>query len=80
MANMLSVKVGSNTSRSTVLVPSTQTLRKTLEDANINYSTASVHLDGAPIGVGNLDKSFANCGITSSCYLIAVVKTDNAAK
>ena len=78
MANMITVKVGSNTTRKTAVVPSDTTLRKALDDNGVNYSTAAVHLDGVPLNHGDLDKTFEDMGITSNCYLLAVVKTQNA--
>lgn len=78
MATMINVKVGSNTSRKTVIVPSDRTLRSVLDENEVSYGTAQLHLDGSPLGPGDLDKTFDQIGITSGCYLIAVTKTDNA--
>ena len=37
-------------------------------------------LDGTTLMPGDLDKSFAQFGITEKCFLLNVVKADNAAK
>lgn len=78
MSKMITVKVGSNMNREDVLVPSSKTLREVLDENRVNYTRAQVHLDGAPLRPGDMDKTFDAIGITESCYLIAVLKTDNA--
>ena len=78
MASIINVKVGNATSRTTVAVASDTTLRQVLDDNDINYSVAQIHLDGAPLGPGDLDKTFEGIGVTSNCFLIAVTKTSNA--
>jgi hypothetical protein len=75
---MIQVTLGTNTNRKKVNVDPNTTLRTVLEDNEVNYSTATVHMDGASLQPGDLDKSFADFGITESTYLIAVVKADNA--
>lgn len=75
----ISVKVGTNDRRSTVLVEDDTTLRVILEDNDINYATATVYLDGASLNPGDLDKTLADFGITETCYLVAVIKSSNAA-
>ena len=75
---MLRVTVGTNTSRKNVIVEGNTTLRKVLEDNEIDYSRANVNLDGASLNPGDMDKSFAELGITETCFLIASIKQDNA--
>lgn len=75
---MVKVTVGNNVKRETVIVNSSTTLRSVLEQAEIDYSRGGTHLDGSTIGAGDLDKTFADFGITERCYLLVVVKTDNA--
>lgn len=78
---MLKVVVGNNANRDQVLVDENTTLREVLEDNEVNYATGVMHLDGAPIQPGDLNKTFAQLGYTGDAkvYLISVVKTDNAA-
>lgn len=79
---MLKVVVGNNANRDQVLVDENSTLREVLEDNEVDYATGVMHLDGAPIQPGDLNKTFADLGYTgtdSRIYLINVVKTDNAA-
>lgn len=75
---MIQVTVGNNVSRAKVTVDPNTTLRTVLEQNDINYASANMHLDGCALKPGDLDKSFAEMGITSSCYLLAVTKADNA--
>lgn len=76
---MVQVIVGNNLKRETVVVDDTATLKKVCEDAGIDYSIGMMHLDGATLKAGDLDKTFAELGIGEKCYLLNVVKADNAA-
>lgn len=75
---MIKVTVGNNVQRKSTIVDSSATLRQVLNAAQIDYTRGSMHLDGAPLQPGDLDKTFAQFGITEQCYLLNVVKTDNA--
>lgn len=76
---MIKVVVGNNVKRETVIVESSATLRNVLEDAGIDYTRGAMHLDGASLCAGDLDKTFADFGIADKCFLLNVVKADNAA-
>lgn len=79
---MLKIVVGNNTNREQVLVAEDTTLREVLEDNEVDFATGVMHLDGAPIAPGDLNKTFADLGYSgqeSRIYLINVAKTDNAA-
>ena len=76
---MISVQIATNTQRNTVIVdPENTTVRKCLEDNNVNYSCAPVYLDGSSLNIGVHVLSFAQLGITEKCLLTSVVKLDNA--
>lgn len=75
---MIKVVTGNNVQRKSTIVDSSATLRQVLNAAQIDYTRGSMHLDGAPLQPGDLDKTFAQFGITEQCYLLNVVKTDNA--
>lgn len=75
---MVKVTVGNNVKRDKVIVDSSTTLRKVLEDADIDYSRGVMHLDGSSLAPGDLDKTFDSFGITEKCFLLNVVKADNA--
>ena len=74
---MIKIIVGTNTNKKTLIVEPTRTLRSVLEEAETDYTTGSLHLDGATLKPGDLDKTFADFGITEKCYLINVVKSDS---
>lgn len=75
---MIKVIVSNNMKRETKIVNADATPRQVLEEAGIEYSRAMVNMDGTTLFPGDLDKSFAQHGITEKTYLSAVVKTDNA--
>ena len=75
---MISVTIGTNLNRNKITVDENTTLRQVLEDNEIEYGSATVNLDGASLAQGDMDKSFAQMGITEKCYLCAVVKAENA--
>lgn len=75
---MVQVIMGSTLERKTVVLSPDTTLRQALEDNGIDYTSGTMHLDGAPLGPGDLNKSFADLGVTERCYLLQVVKASNA--
>lgn len=75
---MIKVIVGNNVKRETAIVESNTTLRKVVEDAGIDYTRGVMHLDGSSLKPGDLDKTFDQMGITEKCFLLNVVKADNA--
>ncbi len=76
---MIKVTIGNNLSRQSVIIDENTTLRNALEANNIDYTVGMTSLDGSTLGAGDLDKTFADFGITEKCYLLNVVKADNAA-
>lgn len=75
---MVKVVVGSNLKRATVLVDSNATLRQTLEANGVDCTRGTMTLDGSPLQDGDLNKTFGDFGVTEKCYLLNVVKADNA--
>ena len=76
---MIKVTIGNNVKREPVIVDENITLRSALEANDIDYTRGVMHLDGSSLNAGDLDKSFAYFGITEKCFLLNVVKADNAA-
>ena len=74
---MIKVSVGNNVTRSEVHIDESKTLRSVLDEQGIDYSRGTMHLDGAALQPGDLDKSFASFGIKEMCYLLNVAKADN---
>lgn len=76
---MINVVVGNNLKRDTnVIVQDTATLRSVLENAGVDYTRGQTHLDGATLTPGDINKTFKDMGVTGKCYLLNVVKADNA--
>lgn len=75
---MVKVTVGNNMKRESVIVDSNTTLRTVLEDAGIDYTRGVMHLDGSSLNPGDLDKTFEDFHIAEKCFLLNVVKADNA--
>ena len=75
---MIKVTMGNNVKRKTEILDDSTTLREALEAAEIDYTTGIMNLDGSTLNPGDLDKTFADFGITEKCYLLNVVKADNA--
>lgn len=76
---MIKVYIGNNLHREAHIIDENTTLRAALEEAEIDYSSGTPSLDGTTLAPGDLDKTFADFGITEKCYLLVVVKLDNAA-
>lgn len=74
---MIKVIVGTNTDKQTLIVEAGRTPRSVLDEAEIDYSAGTLNLDGATVKPGDLDKTFAELGITEKCYLISIVKSDS---
>jgi len=75
---MIKVTIGNNVKRKTEILDENTTLRQALEDAEIDYSHGTMNLNGSSLGPGDLDKTFADFGIAEKCFLLNVVKADNA--
>lgn len=56
------------------------TIREALESAGVNYAVGVTNLDGAVLNAGEINKTFADFGLTSGsrCTLVNVVKADGA--
>lgn len=75
---MIQIQIVTTTTRKTIATDPNNTVRQVLEANNVNYSATPVYIDGAPLQVGDHDKTFAELGITSKCMLQAIAKTQNA--
>lgn len=76
---MINVTIGNNMGRTTTNFPEDTTLREAFESQNIDYSAGMNSLDGSTLQPGDLDKTFAELGITNRCHLMNVAKMQNAA-
>jgi hypothetical protein len=76
--HIVKVKVGTNLNRTEINVSSNKTVREILEENDINYSTATIFIDGVTVQIGDMDKTLDELNIGASCYIIAAQKTENA--
>lgn len=76
---MIKVEIGNNYGRHPVILDENTTLRAALEENEVDYSRAIPCLDGATLRPADLDKTFAEMGVTDHCYLLSSIKADNAA-
>lgn len=77
---MIKVTVGINLNRETVEVDeSTTTIRSVLDNNGIDYNRYMVNLNGDVVSSANIDKTFAEAGVYSDCFLTSVTKADSAA-
>lgn len=77
---MIRATIGNNVSRQNIIIDENTTLKAALEQAGVDYTRGSITLDGATVPAGGLNKTFADYGVTESCYLLNVAKADNAVK
>nr|WP_290461260.1 hypothetical protein [Acutalibacter muris] len=75
---MIKVTIGNNVKREAIIIDKNTTLRAALEDNGVDYTRGVMHLDGSSLQPGDLDKTFADFNIADKCYLLNVVKADNA--
>lgn len=75
---MIKVTVGNNLKRNSVIIDETRTLKSVLEEQEIDFARGGLTLDGATLAPGEINKTFAEMGVTEACYLLQVIKADNA--
>jgi len=77
---MIKVTIGTTTERSTAIVEPSAVIKDVLEEKEIMWEAANVHMNGSQLMPASINKSFADLGIEddTEVRLIAVVKTNNA--
>lgn len=75
---MISVTLGTNTSRKTIVVEESKVLRDVLTENGINISVGTVHIDGIPVSISDMGSTLAELGVSNRAYIISVAKADNA--
>lgn len=77
---MISLTIGTNTERKTVLVEPETVLADVLAANNVSTTSAAIHLNGSLIPGCELNETLADLGIKddTEAMLIAVVKADSA--
>lgn len=77
---MINCTIGNNISRKNIIIDENTTIKDALKANGIDYTRGVTTLDGATLNAGEINKTFAEMGVTSDCSLLNVVKADNAAK
>lgn len=80
---MVKVYFGNNMGRQNDIVDSTVTLKQFLDDHGVDYTRGTMTLDGAALGPGDINKTFAAMGYDGTeghnkAFLLSIVKADNA--
>lgn len=75
---MIRVSINTNTQRKTVVVPSTTVIKAILEENSIDYAGATVHMDGCPLSVQEMNSTLRELGVIETAILSSVMKADNA--
>ena len=75
---MIKVNISNNLKRASEMVERDKTIKETLETYGFDYTTGSWSIDGSPLRAGEINKTFAEMGVSEKCYLIGVAKTQNA--
>ena len=75
---MFRLTIASADSRNTDIVDDNITPKQALENAGINYTRATVILDGCTMTPEKMNKSFRDLGIAGDATLAVCVKLDNA--
>lgn len=76
---MIKVTYGTTLKKESKIVEKSTTLRAFLEDVNLDYTKGTMTLDGSALNPGDLDRTFASFNLADKCFLMSIVKADNAA-
>ena len=74
----IKLKLGTNTDKRTVIVDGAMTPKEIFLDNDIDFASATIHLDGAALTSTQMNSSIETLGATDNSFLIAVVKMNNA--
>ena len=75
---MTKVTLSTPDSRNAVMVEDDQSIKEILDDNGINYSRASVMIDGMTLTADQLRKTLSDLGTVGDCIIATCVKMDNA--
>ena len=75
---MIKVKMLSNTGSDMVIVSNTKIIKDVLADNEFDTTRGQILIDGAALKPGDINKTFADLGITDQCFISCVTKVDNA--
>lgn len=75
---MTKVTLSTVDSRNSLIVEDSKTVKEILQENGVNFSTASVMIDGMTLTPDRLRQSLAELGATGECTIATVIKMDNA--
>lgn len=78
---MITVTIGNNVSRHPYIISCDLTIREALAEAHMDTTRGVMHLDGATLSPGDINKTFRQLGYEpgrDNIFLMQVVKADNA--
>jgi hypothetical protein len=75
---MISLIVGTNTNRTTVIVDANKTPREIFAENKVKLERATIYLDGVTLSAADMAKSIKDLGASDGATLVAVTKMDNA--
>ena len=75
---MIRLTIASTDNRNTDIIDEALTPKQALANANINYTRATVILDGCTMTPEKMNKSFRDLGVQGDATLAVCVKLDNA--
>jgi len=75
---MIKVISGTSLNKVELVIDANTTIMEAAEKANLNVAAGGITLNGSVVGGGDFNKTFADYGVTDKCYLLQVVKADNA--
>ena len=75
---MIKVISGTGLKKTELIISPDTTLMAAAEQAELNVGAGGITLNGSMVSASDFNKTFADFGITDKCYLLQVVKADNA--
>jgi len=75
---MIKVISGTSLNKTELVLDPSTTLLEAAEQAGLNVAAGGITLNGSMVGSADFNKTFSDYGVTDKCYLLQVVKADNA--
>lgn len=75
---MIKVISGTSLNKQELILSADTTLMEAAEKAGLNIGAGGITLNGSMVSANEFNKTFSDFGVTDKCYLLQVVKADNA--
>ena len=76
--DMIKIVVGTSLNKTEMVVSSDTTLMQACEEAGLNIGAGGITFNGSTVRPDEFGKTFADFNIVDKCFLMQVVKADNA--